>query len=329
MSELDVIGIGNAIVDIIARCDDAVLTELNLPKGHMQLISAEEADRLYDGMGPAVEVSGGSAANSCAGISALGGKAAFTGVVNNDQFGKIFKHDLNAFGVKFDTAFAGGETPTARCLVFVTPDGERTMNTFLGACAELSPEHLDEALIKSAKVTYLEGYLFDRPEAKEAFFKAAEIAKGAGHRVALSLSDAFCVERHRDDFMKFIRGHVDVLFANADEIKSLYQVASFDEAAEASRHDVELAALTQGIEGSFIIHGNATMAVPSYKVDNVVDTTGAGDLYAAGFLYGFTNFKNLDTCGSLGSIAAAEVISHFGARPEGDLREIAKANQLL
>lgn len=329
MSDYDVIGIGNAIVDILARCDDEVLENLSLPKGHMQLISAEEADRLYAGMGPAVEISGGSAANSCAGVAALGGKAAFIGSVQDDQFGKVFHHDLNAIGVDFSTPFAPGETPTARCLVFVTPDGERTMNTYLGACAELGPEDLDEARIAAAQVTYLEGYLFDPPRAKEAFYKAAGIAKAAGRKVALSLSDAFCVERHRDDFLAFIRKDVDILFANQDEIQALYQVDKFEDAADSARADVELAALTQGIDGSFIIHGDSSMAVPSFKVDEVVDTTGAGDLYAAGFLFGLTHGKSLDVCGSLGGLAAAEVISHIGARPEANLIEISKANQLL
>lgn len=329
MSDIDVVGVGNAIVDIIARCDDKTLTDLDLPKGHMQLISSEDADRLYDAMGPAVEISGGSAANTCAGVGAFGGKTGFIGVVNEDQFGKVFAHDLNAIGVKFDTPFTTGDTPTARCLVFVTPDGERTMNTYLGSCVELGPEDLNEDLIKQAKVTYLEGYLFDPPRAKDAFFKASEIAEKAGQRVALSLSDGFCVDRHRDDFLKFIKKHVDILFANEDEIKALFQTDDFASAADQIRHDVELAALTQGAKGSMILHGNATMAAPSIPVDEVVDTTGAGDLYAAGFLYGFTQGKSLDICGSLGAVAASEIISHIGARPEADLIELAKANELL
>lgn len=329
MSDIDVLGIGNAIVDIIAKCDDKVLQDLDLPKGHMQLISTEDADRLYDAMGPAVEISGGSAANTCAGIGAFGGKTGFVGVVNDDQFGKVFAHDLNAIGVKFDTPFSTGETPTARCLVFVTPDGERTMNTYLGACVELGTEEISENQVKSAKITYLEGYLFDPPRAKEAFFKAAEIAKSAGQRIALSLSDGFCVERHRADFLKFVKQHVDILFANEEEIKALYQADSFTNAADLVRHDVELAALTQGAKGSMILHGNATMAAPSIPVEAVVDTTGAGDLYAAGFLYGFTQGKNLEICGSLGAVAASEIISHIGARPEANLVDLAKKYELL
>ena len=329
MSEIDVLGIGNAIVDIIAKTDDETLTKLDLPKGHMQLISSQEADRLYDGMGPATEISGGSAANTCAGVGAFGGSAGFIGVVQEDQFGKIFAHDLNATGVKFDTPFAGGQTPTARCLVFVTPDGERTMNTYLGACVELGAEDIDEAQVKAAKVVYLEGYLFDPPRAKEAFYKAAEIAKANGSRVALSLSDAFCVDRHRDDFIKFIKSNVDVLFANEEEIKSLFEVDSFSTAADLIRHEVELAALTQGPKGSMIIHGNITAAAPAFPVDQVVDTTGAGDLYAAGFLSGLTQGASLEVCGSLGALAASEIISHIGARPEADLVQMAKQHELM
>lgn len=329
MSEIDVLGIGNAIVDIIAKTDDETLERLKLPKGHMQLISAEDATRLYEGMGSGVEVSGGSAANSCAGVSALGGSAGFIGVVQDDQFGKIFSHDLNAIGVKFDTPFATGTTPTARCLVFVTPDGERTMSTYLGSCIELGAEDINEDQVKSAKVTYLEGYLFDPPRAKEAFYKAAEIAKASDRKVALSLSDAFCVERHRDDFLKFINQSVDVLFANEEEIKALYQSTSFSQAAEQVRSDVGMAALTQGAAGSMIIHGETTAAAPSFAIDEVVDTTGAGDLYAAGFLFGLTQDLPLEVCGSLGGMAASEIISHLGARPEADLIELAKSHKLL
>ena len=329
MSDIDVLGIGNAIVDILATTDDETLNRLNLPKGHMQLISSEEADQLYDAMGPATEKSGGSAANTCAGVAAFGANAQFIGVVSDDQFGKIFSHDLNAIGVKYDTAVSSGESSTARCLVLVTPDGERTMSTYLGASVELGAENIDEDLVKSAKVTYLEGYLFDPPKAKEAFYKAAEVAKGAGRRVALSLSDAFCVERHRDDFLKFIKSNVDVLFANEEEIKALFQVDDFITAADMVRHEVELAALTQGAQGSMIIHGNITAAAPAIDVLEVVDTTGAGDLYAAGFLFGLTHMAALEICGSLGALAASEVISHMGARPEEDLVKLADIHELI
>ena len=329
MSDIDVLGIGNAIVDILAKTDDETLNRLDLPKGHMQLISSEEADRLYDAMGPATEKSGGSAANSCAGLAALGGSSHFIGVVNDDQFGEVFAHDLNAIGVHYNTTPVSGSSSTARCLVMVTPDGERTMSTYLGASVELGADEIDEELVKAAKITYLEGYLFDPPQAKEAFYKAAEIAQGAGRRVALSLSDAFCVERHRDDFLKFIKSKVDVLFANEDEIKALFQVDDFTTAADLIRHEVELAALTQGAKGSMIIHGNISAASPAFDVSEVVDTTGAGDLYAAGFLYGLTHMAPLDVCGSLGALAASEVISHMGARPEADLIKLANQHDLL
>lgn len=329
MAEVDVLGIGNAIVDIIATCDDALLSELKLPKGNMQLVSSEDADRLYESMGPAVESSGGSAANTCAGIGAFGGKTSFIGVLNDDQFGRIFAHDLKAIGVDFNSPFNEGTTPTARCLVFVTPDGERTMNTYLGACVELGVEDIIEDQVKAAKVIYLEGYLFDPPRAKEAFYKAAEIANAAGNKVALSLSDAFCVERHRDDFFPFIKKHVDILFANEEEIKALYQTEDFATAADRVRHDVELAALTQGAKGSMVVNGADTMAAPSMPVEKLVDTTGAGDLYAAGFLYGYTQGQSMEICGSLGALAASEVISHIGARPKVSLAELAKKNGLI
>ena len=329
MSQVDVLGVGNAIVDILAKTDDETLKRLNLPKGHMQLISAEEADRLYDEMGPAQEISGGSAANTCAGIAALGGKCRFIGTVKEDQFGKIFAHDLNAITVQFDTPFISGETPTARCLVMVTPDGERTMSTYLGACVELGPEDIDEAHVKDAKVTYLEGYLFDPPRAKEAFFKTAEIAKASGNKIALSLSDAFCVERHRDDFLSFIRSSVDILFANEEEVQALFQTASLSGAAEIARQYVEIAAITQGANGSMIIKGDETAAAPAFPVEAVVDTTGAGDLYAAGFLYGLTHGAEMEVCGKLGALAAGEVISHIGARPAADLLKMAKERHLI
>lgn len=329
MSKFDVLGIGNAIVDIIAKCDDDTLNNLNLPKGHMQLISSEEADKLYQGMGPAIEVSGGSAANTCAGVASFGGKSGFIGVVNDDQFGKIFAHDLNATGVSFDTPFTDQNIPTARCLVFVTPDGERTMNTYLGACVELGSEDIDETQVQSAKVTYLEGYLFDPPRAKEAFYKASDITKSNGGRVALSLSDAFCVERHRDDFLTFIKSNVDVLFANEEEIITLFQTETLSAAADLVRQHVEIAALTQGAAGSIIINGDTTAAAPAFAVDQVVDTTGAGDLYAAGFLYGLTQGAKLEVCGSLGSLAASEIISHLGARPEADLVKLGQEKNLI
>lgn len=325
MSEpsLDVVGIGNAIVDIIARCDDTFLSNQGMEKGFMQLIDAEQADGIYAAMGPATEQSGGSVANTCAGVASFGGKCAFIGRVAGDQFGDVFAHDIRSIGVGYDTPPSNAGLPTARCLVLVTPDGERTMNTFLGASTEFEAGDVDEALIGSAQVTYLEGYLFDKPAAKAAFHTAAKAARTHGRKVALSLSDAFCVDRHRDDFLSLVRDGVDILFANEAEIMSLYQLNSFEEAAGAVRAEAEIAALTRSEAGSVIISGNETVEVPADPIDNVEDATGAGDLYAAGFLYGLTHGQGLDVCARLGSLAAAEIISHIGARPEASLSELA------
>jgi len=257
------------------------------------------------------------------------GKCGFIGRVASDQFGKVFAHDIHAIGVAFDTPASDAGLPTARCLVLVTDDGERTMNTFLGASTELGAEEIDADLIASAKVTYLEGYLFDKPEAKAAFYEAAKIARAAGRKVALSLSDAFCVDRHRDDFLELVRGGVDILFANETEITSLYQMNSFDDAAGAVRAEAEIAVLTRSADGAVIISGNETVVVPADPVDKVVDATGAGDLYAAGFLHGLTSGQSLEECGKLGALAASEIISHIGARPEADLKELAKKKGLL
>lgn len=328
-SRFDVVGIGNAIVDIIARCDEAFLSNNGMEKGFMQLITASQADDIYALMGPAQEQSGGSAANTCAGIASFGGTCSFIGRVAGDQFGKVFAHDIASVGVAYDTPPSDAGLPTARCLVLVTPDGERTMNTFLGASTELGPEDIDGDLIAAAQVTYLEGYLFDRSEAKAAFHEAAALARAAGRKVALSLSDAFCVDRHRADFLELVRGGVDILFANETEITSLYQLNSFEDAAGAVRAEAEIAVLTRSEQGSVIISGNDTHDVPADSVEQVVDATGAGDLYAAGFLSGLTRSLPLETCGRLGSLAAAEVISHIGARPEKNLQELAKNKAIL
>jgi sugar/nucleoside kinase (ribokinase family) len=325
----DVVGIGNAIVDIFGHCDDAFLSKHDLAKGFMRLIDAQEADRLYGLMGPAMERSGGSAANTIAGLASFGGKGAFIGRVADDQFGKVFWHDIRASGVAFETAPATGGLPTAVCLIFVTPDGERTMNTFLGASTELGPTEVDASMIAAAKVTYLEGYLFDKPEAKEAFHAAAAIAAKAGRKTALSLSDAFCVDRHRADFRKLVKSEIDILFANEKEITALYEVNSFDEAAAAVRGECEIAVLTRSEAGSVIVTQRETVQVRPTRVEKVVDATGAGDLYAAGFLYGYTRNLKLVDCGRLGSLAAAEVISHLGARPELPLSAIAKQEGLI
>ena len=324
----DVVGIGNAIVDIIARCDDGYLSKHDLTKGSMRLIDADEANRLYASMGPAVERSGGSVANAIAGLASFGAKCGFIGRVAADQFGGIFRHDIRSLGVAYDTLPADG-APTARCLILVTPDGERTMNTFLGASVDFRPEDLDLALIRAAKVVYLEGYLFDRDEAKAALHKAARAAKKAGAKVALTLSDAFCVDRHRDDFRALVREGADIVFANEKEIATLYQVNSFEAAAGAALKDCELAVLTRSEEGSVIVAAGETIEIPAEKVAQVVDMTGAGDLYSAGFLYGLTKGAPLLECGRLGSLAAAEVISHIGARPEVSLRKLASDRGLI
>jgi sugar/nucleoside kinase (ribokinase family) len=325
----DVVGIGNAIVDIISRCDDGFLSKHDLAKGFMRLIDAEEANRLYAAMGPAVERSGGSVANTIAGLASFGAKCGFIGRVAADQFGGIFRHDIRSQGVAYETAPATDGAPTARCLILVTPDGERTMNTFLGASVDLTANDIDQAMIENSKIIYLEGYLFDRHQAKEAFRDAAGRARRVGVKVALSLSDAFCVNRHRDDFRRLVREGADIVFANEKEITSLYQVNSFEAAANAALQDCEMAVLTRSEEGSVIVASGETIEIPADAVPQVVDVTGAGDLYAAGFLYGLTRGLPLETCGRLGSLAAAEVIGHIGARPESPLRKLAKERGLV
>jgi sugar/nucleoside kinase (ribokinase family) len=325
----DVLGIGNAIVDIIGRCDDVFLHKHDLRKGFMRLLDAHEVERLYALLGPGTERSGGSAANTVAGLASFGASSAFIGRVAEDQFGEVFAHDIRAIGVAFNTPPATSGAPTAVCIIFVTPDGERTMNTFLGASTELGPQEIDEALIKSAQVTYLEGYLFDKPAAKEAFRRAAGIAAQAGRKTALTLSDAFCVDRHRDDFRKLVHHGVDILFANEKEITALYEVNRFEEAVTAVRGDCEIAVLTRSEVGSVIVTERATIDIRPEPVPRVVDLTGAGDLYAAGFLFGLTRGLSLADCGRLGSLAAAEVIGHIGARPEQPLKELARAEGLI
>ena len=324
-----VIGIGSAIVDIIGRCDDAFLTRHNCPKGNMQLVDPATIKTLYDSMGPAVEISGGSVANTCAGIASFGGTAGFIGKVADDEFGRIFSHDIRAARVTFDSPAVQGGAPTSRSLILVTPDGERTMNTFLGISTDLGPREIDAGKISAAKILYLEGYLFDRPDGMAAFREAARIAAKAGRQVALSLSDAFCVDRHRQAFRDFVKTGVDILFANEQEIKSLYETSSFDDAAKMAAADTQLAALTRSSAGSVIVSGRKTISIPVHPVAKVVDTTGAGDLYAAGFLYGIAHGKDLATAGRLGSLAAAEIIGHIGARPEQSLATLAQTEKLL
>ena len=321
-SGYDVVAIGNAIVDVVASAEEAFLAAEGVPKGAMTLIDAPRAEELYARMGPGLEMSGGSAANSMVGLAGLGGRGAFIGKVSDDQLGAIFRHDIRAAGVGFDTPAALKGPPTARCLVFVTPDAQRTLCTMLGACTELGPEDIDEAAVRAAKVTYLEGYLWDPPRAKEAFVKAAEIAHGAGREVALSLSDPFCVERHRAEFRDLVDGHVDILFANEVEISSLYQAETFDEALQAVRGRCRLAALTRSEKGCVVLDGDEVHVVDAEPAGRVVDTTGAGDLFAGGFLYGYTQGRGSYDCGRIGAIAAAEVISHYGARPEKLLADL-------
>lgn len=326
--EYDVVGIGNAIVDILGRCTDQFLLQHGAAKGSMRLVDADTVRGLYDAMGPAVEISGGSVANTMVGIASFGGRSAFIGKVAEDEFGKIFAHDIRAAGVTYTTPPSRTGEPTARSLILVTPDGERTMNTFLGVSPLLNQGEVDPDLIRSAGIVYLEGYLFDRPEAKAAFRQAANIAVKAGRRVALSLSDAFCVDRHRAEFLDFIRGQVDILFANESEIMALYQTKSFEEATRRARVDAELLAVTRSEKGSVIFSdGKATSIAPA-PLRTVVDTTGAGDLYAAGFLYGLASGKTLEVSGRLGSLAASHTISHMGARPEVPLAQLAAANGL-
>jgi sugar/nucleoside kinase (ribokinase family) len=326
---IDVVGIGNAIVDVIAHADERFLADEELAKGAMTLIDAERAESLYRKIGPAIESSGGSAGNTMAGIASLGGAGGYIGKVRDDLLGEVFRHDITAIGVRFDTPAATAGPGTARCLVLVTPDGQRTMGTYLGACVELGPEDIDAALIGAAQITYLEGYLFDPPRAQQAFRAAAAVAHGAGRQVALSLSDPFCVGRHRAAFRELVAGEVDILFANEAEIFSLYETDDFAAAAAAVRGHVAVAALTRSAAGSVVLAGGASHTVAAAPVPRVVDTTGAGDLYAAGFLYGLTRGLALPICGAVGSLCAAEIISHVGARPEVALSGLVEAARLF
>lgn len=317
----DVLGIGNAIVDVIARAEDDFLVAQGMHKGTMALIDEARAQTIYAAMGPAVESSGGSAANTIVGVASFGAKAAFVGKVKNDDLGRIFTHDIRAANVAFDTSPASGGPSTARCYIMVTPDGERTMNTYLGAAQDLKPDDIDEAQVANAAVTYLEGYLWDPPKAKEAFIKAAEIAHKAGRRVALTLSDAFCVDRYRGEFLDLIRkGTVDIVFANERELLSLYESADFDSAVKALRAEAKLAVVTRSEKGCVVVSREAVEAVAAEPVKQVADVTGAGDLFAAGFLVGLSRGKDHRTSARLGALAAAEVIQHIGARPAMSLK---------
>ncbi len=317
MSEIrhDVVGVGNAIVDVIGRCREDFLARHGAVKGRMQLVDADTATKLYEDMGPGIEISGGSAANTMVGIASFGGRAAFIGKVADDEFGRIFAHDIRSAGVTFTTAPAKGPTPTARSLILVTPDGERTMSTFLGVSPELARGEVDADLIASARIVYLEGYLFDRPEAKSAFRQAADIAETAGRQVALTLSDPFCVDRHRPEFLELVKTSVDILFANEAEICSLWQIPDFDRAIQASRGKCPLIVVTRSEKGSVVLAGQKAFAVQAAPVERVIDTTGAGDQYAAGFLFGLASGRRLESCARIACLTAAEVITHYGARP--------------
>ncbi|MDA0987563.1 MAG: adenosine kinase [Chloroflexi bacterium] len=320
----DVVGIGNAMVDILAPADEAFLAKHNMPKGGMTLVESPQAAVIYEAMGPGVEMSGGSVGNTMAGLASLGGTGSYIGKVHNDQLGGIFHHDLESLGITFRTAPALDSSPTARCLVIVTPDGQRSMATYLGACVELGPEDVGADTIRNHRVTYLEGYLWDAPLAKEAMLKAAKLAHDAGRQVALTLSDPFCVDRHRESFRDLILNHVDILFANEQEIISLYREENVHAALERGRGDCNLVAVTRSAEGSLIATSDMVHQVNAVSVERVVDTTGAGDLYAAGFLFGITHGYDIATSGRIGAIAAGEIISHVGARPEADLQELVR-----
>lgn len=330
MSQYDVLCIGNAIVDVIASCEEDFLVANGIIKGAMNLIDAARAELLYSRMGPAVETSGGSAGNTAAGVASFGGRAAFFGKVRRDTLGDIYRHDIRARGVAFDTQPLDQEPPTARSMIFVTPDGERSMNTYLGACVELGPEDVEEDKAREALVTYFEGYLWDPPRAKEAIRRTAAHAHAAGREVSMTLSDPFCVDRYRAEFLDLMRsGTVDIVFANEAELKSLYEVGDFDAALAMIRADARLAAVTRSEKGSVVVRGAETVAVEAAAISQLVDTTGAGDLYAAGFLYGYTQGHGLEDCGRLGSLAAGLVIQQVGPRPRENLAKEARARGLL
>jgi sugar/nucleoside kinase (ribokinase family) len=330
IARYDVLGIGNAIVDVIARTEEDFLLKQGMHKGTMALIDEPRAQAIYDAMGPAIETSGGSAANTIVGISSLGARSAFIGKVKDDVLGRAFTHDIRAAGVAYTTPPAAAGASTACCYVLVTPDGERTMNTYLGAAQDLHPNDIDADLVAASSIVYLEGYLWDPKNAKDAFVKAAKIAHEAERTVALTLSDAFCVDRWRDEFLQLMRSKtVDLIFANEAELRSLYQTSDFDSAVKALRADIATAVVTRSEKGCVVITREGTEAVPAFPVERVVDTTGAGDLFAAGFLTGLARGADDRTCGRLGGLAAAEVIGHLGARPEASLKDLAHENGLL
>lgn len=323
----EILAIGNAIVDILATSDESFLLRHGLAKGGMMLVDEATSKRLYEDMGSTTIVSGGSAANTIVGAASFGIKSAFIGKVKADEAGHSFSHDIRKSGVHFDTAFATTGPATASCLILVTPDGERTMNTFLGACQNLGVDDIEEEKVRSSSILYLEGYLWDPPEAKKAFRRASDISHAAGNKVALTLSDAFCVDRYREEFLELMRsGSVDIIFANQHELKSLYQTSDFDTALAALREEGVISAVTRSEQGCLVVTRDETLAVPAFPIDRLVDTTGAGDLFAAGFLAGLVRGLDLKESARLGGLAAAEIIQHFGARPQTNLKNLASEN---
>jgi adenosine kinase len=328
-AKYDVLGIGNAIFDVLVQTDEGFLSRHGMAKGGMALIDEARALSIYGDMGPATEMSGGSAANTIVGVANLGARAAYVGKVRDDQIGRLYTHDIRAAGVAFETRPAPDGPATGCCYILVTPDGERTMNTYLGAAQELMPDDIDAAQVAASAIIYLEGYLWDPKNAKDAFVKASTIAHDAGRQVALTLSDSFCVDRYRGEFLDLMRaGTVDLVFANEAELHSLYQTSDFDTALTQLRSDVKLAVVTRSEKGCVVASYDGVIAVPAFPIDRIVDTTGAGDLFAAGFLFGLVRGAGHENAGRLGALAAAEVIQHIGARPQVSLKELAKANGL-
>ncbi len=328
--KFQVVGIGNAMVDVLWECPDSFLAENGIEKGIMHLTDLARGAELYGRIGPAKEISGGSAANTIAGIAHLGGQTAYVGKVKDDQLGAIFAHDLRAQGAVYETPLADKthEAETGRCIVLVTPDGERSMNTYLGVTEFLQPSDVDAAQVADADWIYLEGYRFDGPESHEAFAKAIKACKGAGGRVSLTLSDPFCVDRHRDAFRALIKDHVDLLFCNRSEMLSMYETEDFGAALAQAASEVEIVACTDSEHGAHILSGTQRWQAPAIPV-KIVDATGAGDLFAGGFLWALTNGYDLESCGRMGCVAASEVISHIGARPEADLKALFQSHGLL
>ncbi|MFC7292374.1 adenosine kinase [Hirschia litorea] len=329
-TKFDVIALGNAIMDVIASVDDQFLIDKDIAKARMNLIDQERTDYLYSALPEdRVETSGGSAGNTIACLLSFGAKAAFMGKVANDEIGAAYVNDMERIGAVFSGSPLVDSVATARCMIAVTPDGERSMNTFLGASTEFAAEDVDQDLIEQSEWLYLEGYLFDKPAAKTAFVRAAEIAKAAGRKVAVTMSDVFCVERHRDAFRHLVKNYVDLVFANEEELLALYETDDFDAAVDMLKAETEFAAITRSSKGSVVVDSKTRMNVPTKPLDKVVDATGAGDAYAGGFFFGLSQGVNLETCARLGHLAASEVISHYGPRPEANLRELAIAADLI